>query len=65
MLKRVLASVVAIAAGSFAITVPAYAAAFQTTATNLNIRSDAYLSAGVVKVAVSAVVGVNAAPPRS
>ncbi|MFF1820074.1 glycoside hydrolase family 19 protein [Kribbella sp. NPDC058245] len=50
MLKRVLASVVAVAAGSFAITVPAYAAAFQTTATNLNIRADAYLSASVVKV---------------
>ncbi|WP_405059888.1 glycoside hydrolase family 19 [Kribbella sp. NBC_01505] len=50
MLKRVLASAVAVAAASFAVTVPAYAVAFQTTATNLNIRSDAFLSAGVVKV---------------
>ena len=50
MLKRVLISALAVAVGSVVATVPAYAATFQTTATNLNVRSDAYLSAGVVKV---------------
>ncbi|GAA0626940.1 glycoside hydrolase family 19 [Kribbella sandramycini] len=50
MLKRVLASAVAGAAIGVAVTVPAYAAPFTTTASNLNIRSDAFLSASVVKV---------------
>ena len=50
MLKRVLASALAVATASVVATVPAYAVAFRTTATSLNIRSDAYLSASVVKV---------------
>ncbi|MEU4392281.1 glycoside hydrolase family 19 protein [Kribbella sp. NPDC023855] len=53
MIKRVLSSVLAlavVAAGSVLGTTPAHAATFRTTATNLNIRSDAYLSASVIKV---------------
>ncbi|TWD84871.1 putative chitinase [Kribbella amoyensis] len=53
MLHRVLRAALAIAlagtAGLIAAT-PAHAATYQTTASALNIRSDAYLSASVVKV---------------
>jgi putative chitinase len=53
MVKRVLSSLVAlavVAAGSVIATAPAHAATFRTTATSLNIRSDAFLSASVIKV---------------
>jgi len=53
MFKRVLSSFVALAAviaGSSLAATPAHAAAFRTTTNNLNVRSDAYLSASVIKV---------------
>jgi putative chitinase len=53
MLKQVLTTALAlagVAATSLVAATPAHAATFRTTATNLNIRADAYLSAAVVKV---------------
>jgi putative chitinase len=53
MLKRVLTSALALAgvvATGLVAATPAYAATYQTTATALNIRTNAYLSAAVVKV---------------
>ncbi|NIK58696.1 glycoside hydrolase family 19 protein [Kribbella shirazensis] len=53
MLERVLSSALAsaaVAAGSLLAAAPAHAATYQTTASALNVRSDAYLSAAVVKV---------------
>ncbi|ADB33422.1 glycoside hydrolase family 19 [Kribbella flavida DSM 17836] len=53
MLKRTLSVVLALAgvgAGSLIAATPAHAVAFRTTATSLNIRSDAYLASSVIKV---------------
>lgn len=53
MLKRLLTAALAMTAAGAAglvTAIPAHAATFQTTASNLNIRSDAYLSASVIKV---------------
>ncbi|WP_328325302.1 glycoside hydrolase family 19 [Kribbella sp. NBC_00382] len=50
MFKRVLSSVVVVAAISLVAATPAHAVAFQTTASALNIRSEPFLSAAVVKV---------------
>ncbi|WP_344846969.1 glycoside hydrolase family 19, partial [Kribbella ginsengisoli] len=50
MFKRVLSSAVALVAISLVAATPAHAVAFQTTASALNIRSEPYLSAAVVKV---------------
>ena len=53
MFKRILSvglALAGVAATALVAATPAHAVAFQTTATNLNIRSDAYLSATVVKV---------------
>jgi len=50
MFKRILSSVLAVTVSSVIAAAPAYAATYQTTASALNVRADAFLSAAVVKV---------------